>query len=86
MNADGSMALSVANTTFPKNQVFDMLNPELYPSIVLSVSDYKYKGFYSGHAYRYDADNVTRYAIVLQTNAGATTQNNRYHYYLAIQR
>lgn len=86
LNADGSLTLSVAGTTFPKNQVFDLLNPEKYPSILVNDGPAQNKGFYTGHAYRFDGDNATRYALVIQTNAGSTAATNRYHYYLAVQR
>lgn len=85
ISTDGSLSLSIANTTFPKNQVFDLLNPERYPGVLVNDGNFHTTGFYSGHAYRYDADNVTRYAIVIQTDAGSLTPTNRYHYYLAVQ-
>lgn len=93
INADGSLYLSLTNSTIPKNQAFDMLNPEKYFGALFSNAS-PADGYYAGHAFRYDADGVTRHAIVIQTstrlyNAGAPGLSNGgspYHYLLAIQR
>lgn len=93
INADGSVYLSLTNSTIPKNQAFDMFNPEKYPGALFTNAS-PGDGYYAGHAFRYDADGVTRHAIVIQTstrlyNAGAPALSNGgspYHYLLAIQR
>lgn len=86
INADGSLFMSTFNATIPKNQVFDMLNPEKYPGILINNGDFKTTGNYSGHAFRYTVNGVTRYAIVIQTNVGYMGTGIKFHYLLAIQR
>lgn len=86
MNSDGSMFLSTANYTFPKNEVFNLLNPEKYSGALINNSDPKAKGNYGGHAFRYTSNGVTKYAIVIQTNANSFNDANRYHYMVAISR
>lgn len=86
VNNDGTMFLSNISYTFPKNEVFNLLNPEKYSGALVSNNDPKAKGNYSGHAYRYVANGVTKYAIVIQTNANSFNDANRYHYMVAIQR
>jgi hypothetical protein len=86
INTDGSLFISTANYTFPKNQVFDMLNPETYPGALINNGNPSTSGFYSGHAFKYGANGVTKYAIVIQTSAGNMTTSASYHYLLAVQR
>jgi hypothetical protein len=87
LNKDGTMFLSTANATIPKNQVFDMLNPEKgFGGALINGSDYASKGSYSGQAFKYGENGVTKYAIVIQTSAGNTTAGANYHYLLAVQR
>lgn len=87
INTDGTLYLSVTNSTIPKNQVFDLLNPEKYPGILISAANNRGSGAYSGQVFRYGANGVTRYAIVLQTNAGNDgSVPYRFHYFLAVQR
>jgi len=86
MNADGSMSLSSANYTFPKNEVFGMLNPEKFPGALINNNDARARGVYAGHAFRYTVNGATRYAIVIQTNANSFNDANRFHYMIAIGR
>lgn len=86
MHADGAMTLSTANYTFPKNEVFGMLNPEKFPGALINNSDARARGVYAGHAFRYNVNGTNRYAIVIQTNANSFNDANRYHYMIAIQR
>jgi len=85
-NSDGSLFMSTANYTFPKNEVFNLLNPEKYSGALINGADPKTKGNYSGHAYRYNSNGVSKYAVVFQTNANSFNDANRYHYMIAIQR
>lgn len=85
-NSDGTIFLSTANVTIPKDQVFDMLNPEKYPGVLINNGMGRTTGVYSGHAFKYGANGVTKYAIVIQTNANNTTTVSNYHYLLAVQR
>jgi len=86
VNADGSLFMSTFNASIPKNEVFGMLNPEKYPGALINNGDARTRGVYAGHAYRYNANGVTRYAIVIQTNANSFNDSNRYHYMIAVQR
>jgi len=86
INADGSLFLSTANYTFPKNEVFNLFNPEKYSGALINNNDPKAKGNYSGHAFRYNSNGVIKYAILIQTNANSFNDVNRYHYMIAIQR
>jgi hypothetical protein len=86
INADGSMFLSTANYTFPKNEVFNLLNPEKYSGALINTTDPKTKGSYAGHAFRFNSNGVSKYAIVIQTNANSFNDANRYHYMIAISR
>jgi hypothetical protein len=87
INTDGTMFLSTANATIPKNQVFDMLNPEKgFGGALINSGDYATKGGYSGQAFKYGVNGVTKYAIVIQTNAGNTAAGASYHYLIAVQR
>jgi hypothetical protein len=86
VNADGSLFLSTANYTFPKNEVFGMLNPERFPPALINGPDPKTKGFYAGHAFRYTNNGVTKYAIIMQTSANSFNDANNFHYLVAIQR
>ena len=86
VNADGSLFMSTANYTFPKNEVFNLLNPEKYSGALINNNDPKAKGNYGGHAFRYTSNGVTKYAIVIQTNANSFNDANRYHYMVAIQK
>jgi hypothetical protein len=86
MNADGSMSISTANYTFPKNEVFNLLNPEKYSGALINTADAKSKGHYAGHAFRFNSNGVSKYAIVMQTNANSFNDANPLHYMLAIQR
>lgn len=84
--SDGSLTFSNIDLIVPKNQVFDMLNPESYPGILVNNLDYATRGTYSGHAYRYTNNGTSKYVIVIQTNAASLGNNNPYHYMLAVQR
>jgi hypothetical protein len=87
INTDGTLYLSITNSTIPKNQAFDLLNPEKYPGILIANANGRGSGAYSGQAFRYGVDGTTRYAIVLQTNAGNDgSVPYRFHYFLAVQR
>lgn len=86
VSADGALTLSNANYTFPKNEVFNMLNPEKYSGALINTTDAKTRGNYAGHAYRFTVNGVSKYAIVLQTNANSFGDANRYHYMVAVQR
>jgi hypothetical protein len=87
INTDGSLFMSTSNATIPKNQVFDMLNPEKnFGGALINNGDAKYKGNYSGHAFKYGANGVTKHAIAIQTSANNTTNGSNYHYMLAVQR
>lgn len=86
VNADGSLLLGSANYTFPKNEVFNLLNPEKYSGALINTTDAKTKGNYAGHAFRFNSNGVSKYAIVMQTNANSFNDANRYHYMIAIQR
>ena len=86
LNADGAMSLSTANTSIPKNQVFDMLNPEKGFGGALINDNSAGTGYYAGHAFKYGVNGVTKYAIVIQTSAGNFTAGASYHYLLAVQR
>lgn len=86
MSADGTMSLSAANYTFPKNEVFNLLNPEKYSGALINNNDAKNRGSYAGHAFRFNNNGVNRYAIVIQTNANSFNDVQRHHYMLAIQR
>jgi hypothetical protein len=86
INPDGSLFMSTFNSTIPKNQVFDMLNPEKYPGILINNGDFRTTGNYSGHAFRYTRNGLTRYAIAIQTSAGYKGTGSKYHSLLAIQR
>jgi len=87
INTDGTLYMSITNSTIPKNQAFDLLNPEKYPGILIANANSKGSGAYSGQVFRYGVDGTTRYAIVLQTNAGNDgSVPYRFHYFLAVQR
>lgn len=85
VNADGSMFLSTANYTFPKNEVFNLLNPEKYFGALINTNS-PGRGSYAGHAFRFNSNGVSKYAIVIQTNAGSVNEAIRYHYMIAVQR
>jgi hypothetical protein len=53
---------------------------------LINGTDFASKGAYSGQAFKYSANGVTKYAIVIQTNAGNTTMGASFHYLLAVQR
>jgi hypothetical protein len=87
INTDGTLYMSITNSTIPKNQAFDLLNPERYPGILIANANGRGSGAYSGQVFRYGVNGVTRYAIVLQTNAGNDgSAPYRFHYFLAVQR
>jgi hypothetical protein len=86
INADGTMFLPTASYTFQKNEVFDLLNPEKYSGALVNTTDPKTKGSYAGHAFRFNSNGVSKYAIVIQTNANSFNDANRYHYMVAISR
>ncbi|MBK4736625.1 hypothetical protein [Noviherbaspirillum pedocola] len=89
INTDGSLIMSTSNESIPKNQVFDMLNPEknFGGALINGINvNSKYKGGYSGQVFKYGVNGVTRHAIVIQTNAGNTTGGPNFHYLLAVQR
>jgi hypothetical protein len=87
LNADGSLYLSTADATVPKNQVFNMLNPEKgFGGALINTGNFAAKGGYSGQAFKYGANGVTRYAIVIQTNSNNTTAGSSFRYLLAVQR
>lgn len=87
INTDGALYLSITNSTIPRNQAFDLLNPEKYPGILISNANGRGSGAYSGQAFRYGVNGATKYAIVLQTNAGNDGSTPyRFHYFLAVQR
>lgn len=87
INADGSLFLSTANVTIPKNQVFNMLNPEAgYGGALINEGPASTKGNYSGHAFKYGINGVTKYAIAIQTSSNNLANVSSYHYLLAIQR
>jgi hypothetical protein len=86
VNADGSLFMSTANYTFPKNEVFNLLNPEKYSGALINNNDPRARGNYAGHAFRFNSNGVSKYAIVIQTNANAFNDANRYHYMIAVQR
>lgn len=87
LNADGSLYLSTADATIPKNQVFDMLNPEKgFGGAFIGTGNAAAKGGYSGQAFKYGVNGVTRYAIVIQTNSNNMTAGASFRYLLAVQR
>nr|WP_217343682.1 hypothetical protein [Noviherbaspirillum sp. L7-7A]MBV0877751.1 hypothetical protein [Noviherbaspirillum sp. L7-7A] len=87
INTDGTLYMSITNSTLPKNQAFDLLNPERYPGILIANANGRGSGAYSGQAFRYGVNGVTRYAIVLQSSVGSDgIAPYRFHYFLAVQR
>ena len=86
VSSDGALLLSAANYTFPKNEVFNLLNPEKYSGALINNGDAKNKGYYAGHAFRFNNNGTSKYAIVVQTNANSFNDANRYHYLIAVQR
>lgn len=86
VNADGSLFLSTANYTFPKNEVFNLLNSEKYSGALINTTNAKTKGHYAGHAFRFNSNGISKYAIVIQTNANSFNDAKPYHYMVAVQR
>ena len=80
IGSSGEGVFSNEAQVLTQNMVINMLNPEKWGGALLNNGHY-----YTGRAYKYGSNGVTRYAIVLQTRAMTNTDGSIYHYQLALQ-
>ncbi|WP_157991564.1 hypothetical protein [Caldimonas tepidiphila] len=80
IGSSGEGVFSNETQVLSQNMVINMLNPEKWGGALLENGHY-----YSGRAYKYGVNGVTRYAIVLQTRAMSSLGGSVYHYQLALQ-